>query len=324
VGTGRSGAGSGVLRLATRGSPLALRQAELVAQHLARVDPELEVATVVVRTRGDELAAVPLDRIGGQGAFVKEVQTAVLDGRADAAVHSAKDLPPLTPDGLVVAAVPERADPRDGLVGRCLADLVAGAVVATGSARRRAQLANLRPDLTFIELRGNMGTRLRRAEEGGLTVVVAVAALERLGWADRLSEVLPISYLLPQIGQGTLAVECRDDDEARRDLLTHIDDEVSRRTLTAERALLAALGASCSVPVAGFAEPLGGGRLRLQGLLASGDGRVLVREALEGDDPATLGVELAHHLLFDCGGSVIDEWAVDERAVQGSPERGGG
>src|SRR6185437_4263910 len=142
------------MRLATRGSPLALRQAALVAELLAHARPGTTTETVVVHTEGDRRSAASLDQIGGQGVFTKEVQAAVLDGRADVAVHSAKDLPPVTPDGLVLAAVPRRADPRDVLVGRALADLPAGAVVATGSARRRSQLANLRPDLTFVDLRG--------------------------------------------------------------------------------------------------------------------------------------------------------------------------
>ncbi len=189
----------GSIRLATRGSPLARRQTEIVSQLLRRAHPGLEVEPVVVRTRGDQDASSPLDQIGGQGVFVAEVELAVTDGRADAAVHSAKDIPSTMGDHLVLGAVPPRADPRDGLVGCTLADLPAGGLVATGSARRRAQLAYLRPDLVFTQVRGNMARRVAVGEDGSVSaVVVAVAAMERLGWEDRLSDVLDPLDVLPQ------------------------------------------------------------------------------------------------------------------------------
>jgi len=298
-----------LLRLATRGSPLARRQADLVAALLVALHPDLCVELVVVRTRGDRQTEVPLDRIGGQGVFTKEVQAAVMDGRADVAVHSAKDLPSVTPDGLVLAAVPPRADARDALVGRPLGELPAGAAVATGSARRRAQLANIRPDLCFVELRGNMDTRVRRGEDGSVdAVVVAVAALDRLGWSDRITEVLPVSVMLPQAGQGALALECRADDVSTMALLAALDDALCHQALSAERAMLAGVGGSCAVPVGAWAEPAAGGGLRLQGMVASGDGRILVRAELCGRDPEVLGRELALHLMEDCGGSSIEGW----------------
>ena len=233
----------GTVRLATRGSPLALRQTEMVAELLHRSDPDLAVEPVVVRTRGDQDMTAPLDQIGGQGVFVTEVEAAVADGRAHAAVHSAKDMPSTMGDHLVLGAVPERADPRDGLVGCTLAGLPAGGLVATGSARRRAQLAYLRPDLVFTQLRGNMARRVAVGEEGGVTaVVVAVAAMERLGWLDRLSDVLDPMDVLPQAGQGAIAVQCRADDEDTRRRLRAIDHGASHRALVAERAVLAALG----------------------------------------------------------------------------------
>ncbi len=293
------------VRLATRGSPLARRQAELVAEALRGAGAAVDV--VVVRTEGDRRTDVPLDRIGGKGVFVKAVQEAVAEGRADLAVHSAKDLPPLTPPGLVLAAVPPRADPRDALVGRPLADLPTGGTVATGSSRRRAQLANLRPDLTFVELRGNMATRV--AQAGSVdAVVVASAAMDRLGWEERVAERLDPAVLLPQVGQGALAVECREVDAPARALLAVLDDPVAHRALDAERALLAGLGGSCAVPVGGWAEPVAGG-LRCHGMVASGDGRVLVRAWLEGDDPAALGRDLARHLLVDRGAAALDDWS---------------
>jgi hydroxymethylbilane synthase len=316
------------VRLATRGSPLALVQATIVSGLLVDAAPGLVVERVVVRTVGDRRADVELDRLGGQGAFAKEVQAAVLDGRADVAVHSAKDLPPETPPGLVLAAVPERADPRDVLVGRTLAELPTGALVATGSARRRAQLANLRPDLTFVGLRGNMGTRLDRARDGAVgavgAVVAAAAALDRLGWSDRIAERLSVRRCLPQVGQGALALECRDDDDGVRRLLDAVDVRAAHRALAAERAFLAALGAGCAVPAAAWAAPAhpGATRLVLRGLLASGDGRVVVREELEGDDPHALGRALAELLVTGRGGSSIEGW--QDAVGSGGAARAGG
>jgi hydroxymethylbilane synthase len=316
----RAGTGSGrALRLATRGSPLALVQARIVADLLRAARPGLEIEEIVVRTEGDRRPEADLDRIGGQGVFVKEVQTAVLQDRADVAVHSAKDLPASTPPGLVLAAVPARADPRDALVGRPLDGLRTGAVIATGSPRRRAQLANLRPDLVFVGLRGNMERRLGRVDAGEVdAVVAAAAALDRLGWGDRVAERLPISWCLPQVGQGALALECREEDGPVRRLLEEIDDRLAHRTVAAERAFLAALGAGCTVPVAGWAEPTGddeGGAtgdgatlLRLHGLIAGGDGRVLVRGHLEGREPEALGPALVRYLVLECGASSVDGW----------------
>ncbi len=290
------------LRLATRGSPLALRQADLVSGSLRHLDPGLEVEIVVVRTRGDDLAA-SLDQIGGQGVFVTEVEAAVADGRADAAVHSAKDMPSTMPAGMVLAAVPPRADHRDGLVGCSLADLPPGALIATGSARRRAQLAYLRPDLVFSEIRGNMERRVSRGEDGSVdAVVVAVAAMQRLGWSDRLSDVLSPIDMLPQAGQGAIAVQCRAGDSATRQLLAAIDDPDSHRALRAERAVLAGLGGSCTAPVAAWAEYAPGSPLRVHGLVASGDGHVVIRMSHSDDNPELAGAAVAHALLVDGGG----------------------
>lgn len=299
----------GVLRLATRGSPLALVQARIVARLLQSARAGVRVEEVVVRTEGDRRTEAELDRIGGQGVFVKEIQAAVLEGRADVAVHSAKDLPPVTPPGLVLAAVPARADPRDALVGSTLDELPPGAAVATGSARRRAQLANLRPDLTFVGLRGNMATRVQRAGTGAVAAVVAAAAaLDRLGWGDRVAERLSVVRCLPQVGQGALALECRADDHAARQLLDAIDDPRAHLELRAERSFLAALGAGCTLPVAGWAEP-GDGALRLHGMIASGDGRVVVRDVCSGHDPEAVGAALARRLVTGGGASSLEGWA---------------
>lgn len=314
----------GVLRLATRGSPLARWQAERVVGRLARAGVAADL--VVVDTEGDRRTDVPLSLLGGQGVFVKEVQAAVVRGDADAAVHSAKDLPAsdlLGVPGLVLAAFPERGNPRDVLVGGRVDDLPTGATVATGSARRRVQLANLRPDLTFRDLRGNLATRLARVGEDGIhAVVVARAALDRLGW--RAPEGLPVetlepSVMLPQVAQGALAVECRVDDGATRRALAALDDPGVRREVEAERAYLAELGGGCTLPVGAFAvrdgadggrhgDP-GAGVLRLTGMLAGGDGHVVLRHEATGADGPALGRAVARYLLDDAGGADLGPWS---------------
>jgi hydroxymethylbilane synthase len=287
------------LRIATRGSELARWQANHIAA-LLRTDVEL----VVVETSGDRDQQQPIWSLGGKGVFVKEVQAAVLDGRADLAVHSAKDLPSGTLDGLVLAAVPERGDPRDALVGTALADLPPGARVATGSVRRRAQLADLRPDLTFDGLRGNIATRVAQAERYD-AIVVAAVALERLAMSDRIADVLPTTVMVPQVAQGALAVECRADDAATREALAAIEHRDSRRAVDAERAFLAELGGDCDLPAGAHATTSRG--LQLEGLLASLDGRVILRHRAQDDDPESLGRAVARHLLDDAGGSAILE-----------------
>ncbi|MGA1555336.1 MAG: hydroxymethylbilane synthase [Ilumatobacteraceae bacterium] len=233
------------IRIATRGSAQARTQAQVVADRL-RADGH-EVDLVLVETSGDRSTA-PLHSIGGQGIFVKEVQRAVLDRRADLAVHSAKDLPTAPSPGLLIAAFTERRSAADALVGRSLADLPPGATVATGSVRRRAQLRRIRPDLTFAELRGNIQTRLDRIPAGG-SIVMAVAALEILGLVDRIAEELDPSTFVPAVGQGCVAVECRDDDESVRQALSTIDHGPTRHRVLVERAFLAELGSGCSLPV---------------------------------------------------------------------------
>jgi len=288
------------IRIATRASALAVWQAEHVAGLLRAATPGLGVELVTMSTEGDRRTDVPLSTIGGKGVFAKEVQAAVLDGRADMAVHSAKDLPALTPEGLTIGAVPERGDARDALVGRRLVDLPANAVVATGSARRRVQLARLRPDLRFAELRGNMATRLDKAT-GFDAIVVAAVALDRLGMADRIAERLDPALFVPQVGQGALAVECRAGDDAVGGLLGGIDHAPSRRVVTCERAFLVELGGDCSLPAGAHATEAVDGGLHVRGILGGVDGPAgsvapLARGELRGGDAATLGRELAREL----------------------------
>jgi hydroxymethylbilane synthase len=269
---------------------------------LRQAHPGLALDLVVVSTTGDRRADVPVWEMGGRGVFVGEVQAAVLAGAADAAVHSAKDLQPVVNPGLHLVAVPAREDPRDVLVGSTLAALAPGATVATGSQRRRAQLANLRPDLNFEGLRGNIATRLERIPNGG-AVVMAMAALSRLGLSPSPAEVLTTDVMLPQVAQGALAVECRLGDEATAALLAPLDDLRTRRPVEAERSFLAAIGGACDLPVAGHAVWAGNGELHLQGLLASPDGRALVRRGAFGAATAgaALGAAVAQ-MVLDGGG----------------------
>lgn len=236
------------LRLATRGSEQARTQTLAVVRELESVGHTAEL--VIVDTYGDRAQAsnVPLHSIGGQGVFTKEIQTAVLDGRADAAVHSAKDLPTYPVEGLDIAAVTSRRDPADALIGRSLDDLTVGATVATGSVRRRAQLQQVRPDLVFVELRGNIGTRLQRVPDNG-AIVMAVAALEVLDRTDVIAQRLDVADFVPAVGQGCVAIECAPTDADVADALASIDDATARRAVTIERAFLNEMGAGCSQPV---------------------------------------------------------------------------
>jgi hydroxymethylbilane synthase len=298
------------LRVATRGSALARWQAERVVELLG-VDAEY----VIVSTRGDERRDVPIHAMGGTGVFVKEVEQTVLDGRAEIAVHSAKDLPSATAPGLVLAALPERGDARDALVGRALEEIPTGGRVGTGSVRRRALLAALRPDLGYGELRGNIPTRIEKAPRFD-AIVLAAAALDRLGLAGRIAERLDPGIVLPQVAQGALAVECRADDDETRDLLACIDDAAVRAAVTAERAYLAALGGGCNLPCGALAQTHEDGTVHLEALLASLDGRITLRVHVEGDDPSAVGAEAARRLFDERGGRLV----LDEELVLASPE----
>jgi hydroxymethylbilane synthase len=256
------------IRLATRGSAQARTQAQSVADALTAAHPGRVVELVFVETLGDrtQTADVPLHTIGGQGVFTKEVQQAVLRGDADLAAHSAKDLPSVTADGLRLGAFCRRRDARDVMIGATLADLPMGAQVATGSVRRRAQLAVARPDLQFLELRGNIHTRLGKVPAGG-AIVMAAAALEILGLTHEIAEYLPPDSFVPSPGQGCVAIECRADDNEMLTILASIDHESSRRAVEVERAFLAELGSGCSLPVGAHASDG-----VLTGFLAAADG----------------------------------------------------
>jgi hydroxymethylbilane synthase len=299
------------LRIATRGSRLALAQTGLVAR---RIEKGLGVETemVEIRTTGDRIQNVSLAKIGGKGLFIKEIEEALLEGRADLAIHSAKDLPAAIAPGLVLAAFPERADPRDALIGdattRSLEELPRGARVGTGSVRRGSQLRALRPDLEIVPLRGNVDTRLRKLEEQDLhAVILACAGLDRLGLDDRIHERVSPDLLLPAVGQGTLAIEARDGDPVAGELKV-VDDPGTRAELTAERAFLSQLQGDCSVPLAALAERASPDRVVLRGLVASPDGRRVVRASAEANlaDAALAGSRVADEVLREGAASILE------------------
>ncbi|MCH7789631.1 MAG: hydroxymethylbilane synthase [Acidobacteria bacterium] len=283
------------IRAATRGSELALWQTRHVAALLSSIDPSIEVEEVVVSTTGDRRLDVAIHEIGGKGVFVKEVQAAVLDGRADVAVHSGKDLPAMVPDGLVVAAVPTRADPRDVLIGAGLDSLGPRSVVATGSVRRRVQLATLVDGLSFCELRGNVGSRLARAHEFD-AIVLAAAGLDRLGHDPQPSQRLSIDQMVPQVAQGALAVECRADNTELHAVLATIEDRDTRVCFDTERAFLLELGGDCSMP-AGAHATWHGDEIACTGILSVDERSVPLRVSERGHDPAALGRSVARALV---------------------------
>ncbi len=279
-------------------------QAEWVGNELRRQHPDLEVDLVSMSTSADRDLSRPLAEIGGKGVFAKEIQLAVLEGRADVAVHSAKDLPAVTPPGLELVAAPQRGDCRDALVGARLGDLRPGDVVATGSNRRRVQLAELMPALVFADLRGNMETRLGKAGDFA-AIVVAAVALERLGLSAHISEVFDPDQFTPQVGQGTLAVEARSEDWKTRSLLDPLNHRPTMRELSAERSFLLELGGDCTLPAGALATTLTDGRLSLNAMLARSAPaagaaptaeHLPVRVVSEGDDPVALGTAAARLL----------------------------
>jgi hydroxymethylbilane synthase len=296
-----------MIKIGTRGSQLALAQTRSIAEFLTAAGEQVEI--VPVRTEGDRRQDVQLAAIGGKGLFVREIEEMLLSGVIDCAVHSLKDLPAQLPTGLVLAAFPEREDPRDVLVTRepaRLESLRAGARVGTGSPRRRALALSLRPDLVVEPVRGNVDTRLRKlASEGWDGVILAASGLTRLGLAPGNAQPLDPETFVPAVGQGVLAVEIRADDHRVRSRLTALDHAPTRACALAEREFLGRLGASCNSPMAAHAV-LDGGRLRMNGLVASDDGRKVLRASGLGmpDAPERLGRQLAASLLDQGAASV--------------------
>lgn len=290
------------LVIGSRGSPLALRQAELIKNRLRQAYPLLPIAVRRILTTGDQRTGPPLHQIGGKGVFTKEIEEALLRCQIDLAVHSLKDLPTHLPDGLCLGAITPREDPRDAFLsnrfGR-LAELPPRSTVGTSSLRRQCQLLHLRPDLQVKNLRGNLDTRLRKLDEGDYdAIILACAGLIRLGLDQRIRERLSVDTICPAIGQGALAVEIRCDDRLTLDRIQRLDDRDARRAAEAERSLLSRLGGGCQVPIAGFAT-VNEAHLHLTGLVGATDGSRLIRESGQSslEEPSQLGRSVAHRLL---------------------------
>jgi len=281
---------------ATRGSPLALWQTHYVASLLKPFGVDIE--PMIVITSGDQDQETPIHEIGGRGVFAKEVQNAVLEERAHFAVHSLKDLPSLTSDGLELIAVPQRGDSRDALVGCLYDELPIGGHVATGSVRRKAQLAAVRPDLNFHELRGNIETRLAKGK-GYDAILVSAVALDRLGLQPQTVEVLEPEFMLPQVGQGALGVESRAGDDKTNKLLIQIQDPMTRAEVDAERSFLSTIGADCRSPIAAYAIHEQN-QIRLRSLVASEDGKLVLIDDRKGTDGIRLG-QFAADTLIESG-----------------------
>jgi len=300
------------LRLGTRGSPLALWQAQHVAARLREHWPGLDVPLTIVKTLGEKRPDAPLTSSSSQGVFVREIETALAEGTIDLAVHSLKDLPTATPEGLVLAAIPPRHDARDALVcgkARSIADLAPNAVVATGSPRRRCQLLNARPDLSFVAVRGNVDTRLAKlAAESFDALVLAAAGIERLGLTSAPYTPLPYALCLPAPGQGALALEIRADDSEAARLVRPLDHAPSAAAVSAERAFLGALGAGCLAPAGAYAS-VNGETLTLDAMVGSLDGARVLRDRIEGAsrEAAALGSSLAERLLAQGGDALLRE-----------------
>ena len=296
------------IRIATRGSQLALWQSNWVADQLRKLDANVEL--IEITTSGDVQQTGPIAAVGLQGVFTKEVQAAVQAGKADVAVHSLKDLPTEQVAGLVLGAVPERENVADALVtnsAKTLAELPAGARVGTGSSRRQSQLKHLRPDLEVVGIRGNVDTRLRKIDDGEYdAILLAAAGLRRLGWADRITELLQPPLMLPAVGQGALGIECREDDPTARKLLSHLDHHETHQATAAERSMLALLHGGCSVPVGGWGR-IENGQLALNGLVASLDGTQILKATASGelDDAEQIGQQVAEQLLAQGAAEVI-------------------
>lgn len=288
--------------IGTRGSQLALWQANWVKSEIEKRHPELTVELEKIKTTGDKILDVPLAKVGGKGLFVKEIEEALLEGRAHLAVHSMKDVPTFFPEGLSLRCITEREDPRDAVFSRNhvkLLDLPKGASIGTSSLRRQSQILNLRPDFRILQLRGNLDTRMKKLDNGEFdAIILAGAGVKRLGWADRITELLPVDVSLPAIGQGALGIETRTDDDYINGLVAFFDHPETSYCVRGERALLKRLEGGCQVPIAAHGE-LTGGTIRITGLVAGIDGKNIIKDSVSGprEDCERLGVELAEKLL---------------------------
>lgn len=301
-----------MLTIGSRGSQLALWQARWIQ---ARVQSfGIETRLEIIHTTGDKITDVALSKVGTKGLFTKEIEEALLNGSIDLAVHSLKDMPTELPDDLTLAAIPEREDPRDALIGRSMATLGQGARVGTSSLRRAAQLRAVRPDLSIENIRGNLDTRLRKLDEGQYdAIVLASAGLRRLGWENRITELIDPEVMCPAVGQGALAVETRDDGGEAQQLCKRLEHDATRIAVTAERAVLAALGGGCQVPIGAYAT-VDGDTVHLRAIIVSPDGTQIIRKQADGPahQGAAMGRALGQQLLAEGGREILE-------AVYGNP-----
>lgn len=296
-----------------------MTQSQHVVDELSRIcaerglEYEFEIRKIV--TKGDRILDVMLSKVGGKGLFVKEIEQAMIDGEIDLAIHSMKDMPAELPDGLIIGAVPLREDPRDCLISRDnlpLAKLPQGAKVGTSSLRRSSQLRNVRPDLNVQWIRGNINTRLRKLEEEGFdAIILATAGLKRMGWESRISELLSVETCIPAVGQGALALQCREDDALLRELISLYNDEHTELTVTAERSFLHRLNGGCQIPIGAYAELVNDNgdkpTIKLIGMVGSADGSTLLKTERQGDDPQQLGLEVAEQLISQGADEILAE-----------------
>jgi hydroxymethylbilane synthase len=284
-----------VIVIGSRGSKLALWQAGHIAEQLNALSIETRIE--IIKTSGDQIQDVPLAQVGGKALFTKEIDEALLNGAIDLAVHSMKDVPTGLPAGLTIAAIPQREEPRDALISCTVAQLSDGLRIGTSSLRRSSQLLALNPRLSIEMLRGNVDTRLRKLDEGQYdAIVLAAAGLLRLGWQDRIRELIPVEIMCPAVGQGALAIETRDDGGVAHELVRKLDHADTRTAVTAERAMLEKLGGGCQVPIGGYAF-IEKGVTHMRAVVASPDGKRVVRAELSGVDPVRTGASLGRNLL---------------------------
>jgi hydroxymethylbilane synthase len=301
---------SNIIRIATRKSPLAIWQAEEVKRQLQQFHPDLEVELIGIKTKGDKILDTPLAKIGGKGLFVKELEVGILEGKADIAVHSMKDVPMELPEGLHLSTILKRHNPLDAFVSNkytSLDDLPQNAKVGTSSLRRQTQIKEARPDLEILSLRGNVNSRLAKLDDGNFdAIILASAGLERLGFGERIAQRIPAEVSLPAIGQGAIGIECRTDDERVNTLLIPLQHKETAIRVSAERAFNTRLHGGCQVPIAGYSE-LQGDQIYLRGLVGYPDGSAIYRAEQTGsiDNAEKMGIEVAENLLAQGADKVL-------------------
>jgi len=298
------------IRIGTRDSQLAMWQAEWVQSQLTELYPHLNFELVSMKTKGDKILDVPLSKIGDKGLFTKELEQGLLNDELDMAVHSLKDMPTLLPPGLIISAFCEREEPRDVFLSRTgvpMEDLPEGAIIGTSSLRRKSQLKHYRPDLNFMDLRGNLQTRWRKLQESDMAgIVLAAAGVKRLGWEERITQILPEDMMLSAVGQGSIAVEI---DEKRSDiaeLLSGLNHIATEKAVKSERALMRKLEGGCQVPIGALGQVVEG-EIILRGMVASLDGTRLIKAEAKGTDPESVGIEVANRLIEQGANSILAE-----------------